>query len=340
MLGRVINLADFRKTLSNGKVENVYLALGTESLLLEEVDSTARKLLVEPEFHDFDLDVFCGDELTGQILLPALSALPMMSARRLVIIKKAESLSAGLQKLLLSYLGNPSPTCVLIILIENEGKIAWIKDLTSKTTVIRCDTPKRKSLEEWIRRRAESLRVSIDDTAIALMTENRRIRLIDLASELEKASLLVDAGGVITGREMQQIWGITPELDIWGFFDHFASGKRLVTLREFCLMRDDFEKQSAGFVLSQVFLRFRLVLKESFYNRKKTPYNKRIWSGTSQKQWNMASRDLKTLPPEVAVRAINSFLTFDRLRKTTQFSVSSMFERLIHQIGLDREELS
>ncbi|MDP8205853.1 MAG: DNA polymerase III subunit delta [Candidatus Electryonea clarkiae] len=342
-MGRAIDLKKFQTEIEKDSTSPVYFAYGNEPFLLDEVGRIARSQIIQDDSAEFNVDVFYGDDLSPQALSSALNALPMMSEKRVVVVKHAETLSPSSQKYLLEYLENPSLETVLFLLVEGTGKSAWHKKMVAGSVVIDCNTPKGRKLESWIIKLAEEKNVRIEDEALMMFTEGRDVRLIELSSELEKASLLAGESKVVTLDILQQVWGIESEVNIWKFFDRAASGRRRDSLRDFTFLSSDFEKDKdnrAGFTLSQISRKLRTAWKEQIYDRSRTPYSNRIWTGNTERQWKMASGHLKSMPSAVAVKSLGRIRVLDRLRKSRAFSASSLFIRLIHYIALDRERSS
>ena len=333
-----IGFEEFAKQADTQSLSPVYLAIGKEPFLLDKVMEIARNRIAEEATRDFNLDIFYGDDLTAQALASALNAMPMMAAKRVVILKRCENIIPTIQKYLADYVSNPSKDCVLILILNSDGKKAWEKKLVTKTVNIGCDTPRGRALEKWISTHASKMEITIDDDAMALMSEGREVNLLELTGELDKAVLLAGDSKRITLEVLQNVWGIDAQINIWNFFDHVAAGERLLALREFESLAEDYDKdKGAGFIISQVSRRVRLAWKERSYDEKHTSASDRTWSGRTLNQWRMASRNVKTLPKEVAEISMGLLVEMDRTRKSRSIDSVLLFKRLVHQMALKRE---
>ncbi len=329
-MSKAISVSEFAKQVRDGKPAPVYLALGNEPLLFDEVAGFTLEL-VDETTRDFNFDSYSGDELAVDTIASSVNELPMMAERRVILVKRAESLTPKIQNFLTDYVKNPSEDSVLVMLMEGDIKAKWKQTLVKQVTTIRCETPQRGELLRWILDRANSLSLTIADEALSLMTESREVRLIDLAGELEKASLLLGEGGTLSLDVLQTIWGMEPEVNIWTFFDRVVSGRMPDVWREFKYLETEFEKDSrqAGFILSQVGRRFRLVAKEREYDMRRVSPGSRSWSGKTETTWRMMSRQVKSMPLDAAQRGIDSLRQLDRERKTTSKKAGRMFERFM-----------
>ncbi|MCB2210864.1 DNA polymerase III subunit delta [bacterium] len=332
---RKIRAADFAKLATSGGVGPVCVALGDEPLLLDHVERAARTIPDETT-RDFNMDVLYGDGLDVRELAPALSALPMMAEQRVVIVKRADAVVPTVQKYLTDYAANPVDSTLLLLLINSDGKAAWIKKLAGMVDVVDCTTPRGKALTAWAAKAAERFGVRIDDAALDLLADSGG-RLIELHGELLKASLLIEEGETITPDVLQRVWGIEEEVNIWSFFDHVAAGDRLVALREVDMLKDHLSQQS-GFFFSQIARRWRMIVKERLYDQKRTPMGERKWSGNTKRQWQMMNNNVKPLPLEYADNQLKRMLELDRARKTRSFDDEIGFAAFVHNISLDRKE--
>lgn len=335
MPGGKLLAVDFERRAREGRVHSVCFALGEEPLLHDLVETAARNLPDEST-RDFNLDVLHGDGLAAGDLAAALSALPMMDNRRVVVVKHAESITPTVQKYLLEYVSNPSDSTLLVLLARSDGKPAWIKKLVAKTEVIDCMTPRGRALATWAVNQAREFGVQIDDDALALLSEAGS-QLLDLKGELLKASLLLEEGGTITLLVLQQVWGIEAEVNIWQFFDLVASGNRMDALRAIELMSEHLDKDS-GFFMSQIARRWRLVSKERAYDARRVPQGQRLWHANTKRQWSMASPEVRALPYAFAEKQLERLRDLDRQRKSTSHDAVAGFATLVHRISLDRKE--
>jgi len=335
---RSISVEEFQKRAESGKLAPIYLAVGGEPLLLDTLLGIIRTQLVDESTRDFNLDVLYGEDCSAPALASAIGALPMMSPRRAVAIKRAGDLPTQAKNYLAEYAKNPVDSTILVLLFDDAGSATWVTKLMSASEVINCASPRGKPLRDWALASVQGLETQIDEDALDLITDSPNLRLIDIAGELEKAALLAGEGNRITLDIVQQVWGVEPEVNIWAFMDRVASGNRLLALRDLNRMRENLAKpKESGLVFSQTIRRWRMVMKERLYDKKKVPFANREWSGNTKRQWQMAASDLKSLPESVAEKALDGMLKLDRERKTRSVDSLIAFERLIHTTALDRK---
>ncbi len=305
--------------------------IGKDVYLHDIVQTTVQENLLDESTRDFNYDLFYGDDINNEILVSSLNALPMMAERRIVVIKRSESLSTTMQKYLLEYVKNPSAETVLVLIYFGEGKGAWIKNISADTRVIECKTPRGRELEGWIKEYISTFDVTISDEALDMITSFKDLSLADLSSEIDKGILLAGDKREIDLDILQQVWGISNEINIWQFFDRIAAGKRIDSLNDLSSLGDDLQNDKGiGFIISQVSRRLRLAWKEKTYDQRRVAFNDRKWTGRTSFTWKMASKDLKDLPKEYAEKFINELVEFDRSRKTRALDAFYRLENMLH----------
>ncbi len=336
---KTLSLKEFAARIQPEASGGVVVAYGQEQLLQDQAAALAREA-ADADTRDFNLDVFHGDALDAQTLASRLGAMPMMAARRVLLVKRGDALDAKTRNYLLEYVKKPVPSTLLVLLIEGSGRKepAWLKGILAASTVVDCSPPRAAALARFLSHATEEMGVKLGKDALDLLVDQRDARLIDLVGEVEKASLLVEDGEELQAAHLQLVWGIEKEVNIWQFFDKVASGARLEALRDFESMRETFEKQmGSGFAFTQIMKRWRLVWKERGYDALRTPAPQRKWAGSSQRQWQMAANSVKALPRSVAERALERMLKLDRERKSSSRDSLLGFQELIHRTALDRE---
>ena len=85
-----MKLTELQKELSKEKLRPAYLLAGTEPLLQEEALAAIRAVALESTAADFNLDRLHGAETSAIQLEDGLRVLPVMAARRLVILTEPE----------------------------------------------------------------------------------------------------------------------------------------------------------------------------------------------------------------------------------------------------------
>ena len=201
----------------------VILLVGEEDLLLDQALQVFHDGVVDPSMADFNRDVFQADEVQSEQLFRLAASFPMMSPRRLVIVRGMERASAALLEDLRTYCRNPSPSTVLVLAAASvDGRKSVWKELRQKARVLEFPLLEATALPGWMQEtcRAQGLDLPRDQAA-ALAEHLQGASLRTVGQELEKLSLLCDAEGrkVIDGDLLATVLGTPKEVNLFSLAD-------------------------------------------------------------------------------------------------------------------------
>jgi DNA polymerase-3 subunit delta len=119
---KTLSRTDLERSLRAG-VQPLYLLLGTETYLrtvaAQEIIETALKGSLLREFNDSRFSLLSD---ATQTAIAAAEQLPMMSDRRVVLVRDFAKLREADEEILIRYLDRPSPSTVLIFIADELDK--------------------------------------------------------------------------------------------------------------------------------------------------------------------------------------------------------------------------
>lgn len=184
-----------RKAMREKTFERVYYFVGDDDFLKE---STAREFItaaVDPATRDFNLVVVRGLEATPEALDTALNTPPLLSERRLVVVRDAQSLRKEARKVLLTFLEHPAADCILLLLAAAGEKAD--PAFADRGSTVDFEPLRPDRVPRWIAHYAkETLGAEISPEAATLLHDAVGGDLASLATELDKLASYT-AGGVI-----------------------------------------------------------------------------------------------------------------------------------------------
>lgn len=202
-----------------------YLVVGTDMLKREDVLRRLRIRLEKLGDLSFNQDTFNGSKDTGEAIVAACETLPFASEKRLVIVEMPEKLHKADQEVLISYLEDPAPTAVLLLVADSLAKNTRLYKAVAKVgerSIIDCTPPKTNDLPTMIRKMADDHGSSIDaaaaQTLISLVGEDT----VRLDKEIQKLALLTSSAGHITQSDINDNVAKTTEYKPWDLTDAFA----------------------------------------------------------------------------------------------------------------------
>ena len=213
--------------LDNGKLHSVYVVLGSQDLLRELAVTTLTESALGGERTPFNYERFDGEDSDGAHVAMAANLLPMLGGCRVLVVKRAQKLLEKSEELQ-AYIGNPSPSTVLVLELSktpDKRRKAW-KQIEKTTTIVSCDAPKSVELEEWVLEQAFQRELPLGRDAVRYLVAEFGTDLRRLLNELEKLSLysLGSGGKKMDLETIATVLGRGKAQSIFKFVDAVGAG--------------------------------------------------------------------------------------------------------------------
>lgn len=233
-----LNYEAFRRQIKERRIDPVYLFLGEEVYLQERAVNTLCEAIDEGS-RMFNIGVYTigadsgsGSKTTAAQAIDAANQLPMMSMRRIVIVRDFDKIREEEHELVLEYLKRPSPTSTVLFQAASADQRRKITTALMKScTVVAFDSLKDDEASRW----AEGY-VKLRDRRIEARALDRLIALAGtslsrLVNEIEKL-LAYAAGEVITEAAVLELVPRSREHNSWDLWDAIIrrDGKRAMRL--------------------------------------------------------------------------------------------------------------
>jgi DNA polymerase III subunit delta len=225
----------------------VYYFYGDDDFLkdgrLREVIDAA----IEASMRDFNLELRRGSELDTQGLDVLLSTPPMLSERRVAVIRDVDKLKKDPRKLLDGYLAKPAAD-TLLLLVSPSG-VKPDRGLAERSTAVEFAPLTGDRVPKWVTYFAESeLKREISPDAVTLLVEAIGDDLQSLSVELEKLASFTD--GMIDERAVEAVVGIRRGDAPGDFLDAVASRDAASALRMLPGVLEQPKISAVGLVMS------------------------------------------------------------------------------------------
>ncbi len=206
--------------LKKREFDPVYYFYGDDDFLkdarLREVVDAA----VDPSTRDFNFEARRGAELDAQALDVLLSTPPMLTERRVAVIRDVDKLRKDPRKILDEYLAKPSKDTLLIL--ASPSGVKADKGIAEKSSAIEFAPLTGDRVPKWVAYHAESvLKREITPDAVTLLVEATGDDLQQLAVELEKLASFTD--GRIDERAIEAVVGVRRGDSLGAFLDAIAA---------------------------------------------------------------------------------------------------------------------
>jgi DNA polymerase-3 subunit delta len=227
-----LNQDELRKDLAGGTIRPAYLLVGEEPLLRDDALAAIQKAVLDGAVEDFNLDRMSGETATTAAVRDALGALPMMAARRLVVLREPEA-RRGSTKTLTDGLAEIVPevleqeTSVLVVTAAKVDKRQrWVKAFKEPSAVVDCAPPKAgRSLAAFVKAEAKRQNLTLERGVAELLAERVGPQLLLMRQEIAKAALLAGDGKEILLVHAEASTGHVADQPIWDLTDAIGEGR-------------------------------------------------------------------------------------------------------------------
>lgn len=153
--------------LKGKSLDGAFYVCGDDEFQKEDATKKIIAVGLDPAIRDFNLDVLRGPDVDPKSFDGIVSSLPMMSDRRLVVIRDVSGLKKEVKKAVLSFLAKPS-SHVTVLLVESAGA-KKDSELANLATVLEFMPLTPEEVPGWISRwvaRELSLEISVGATEL------------------------------------------------------------------------------------------------------------------------------------------------------------------------------
>ncbi|MGZ3421838.1 MAG: DNA polymerase III subunit delta [Polyangiales bacterium] len=246
--------------IEGGKAAPVYVVLGEERIFADRVVTAARKHVVDAATAAFNSDVFEAGEAPIGRVLDAANTMPMMSKKRLVILRGIERLdgkggdddskakSKGVPSdAIADYVASPSPTtCMVLVGTKVDGRRKLATVAKKANVIVECTPLRPHQLTSFVRdeakRRGNPIASDVAEAVVDLVGGE----LAGLIDAVERLSLYVGEKQPITEDAVHEVVARVRVGSIWGLSDAVAARDRATALR---LLNENYDPRDRGLPL-------------------------------------------------------------------------------------------
>lgn len=194
---------DLQRALARGELAPVYYLYGSEEILKDESTRAIIDKALEPHERDFNLDVREAKALQPEELHSLVNTLPMMAARRCVVIREIEAWNrkTSMREVVTKYLANPALDTVLV-LVETAPKDEKAREykpdeeLVNRSYAVDFKELSPERVPKWLAHHAKKLGIIFGDGAAEHLARAVQNDLGVLRAELDKFASVADEGPI------------------------------------------------------------------------------------------------------------------------------------------------
>ena len=219
------------KNLSEDKFSKIYLLMGEETFFIKKICQFFENNFIEDHNKSFNQEIFYGRDISIENVISSCKSFPMMSDKKLVIIKEAQELDIFKRnndkknELLINYLSNVNPSTTLIFCLNNKtldkrGKL--FKSFNESSIILDSSSKDNKiydnQLPKWIESEVNKKKYSISNDALLILTENIGNNLEKIDNALNKIYSNIESKN-ISKDDILNLVGINREYNLFEFQD-------------------------------------------------------------------------------------------------------------------------
>ncbi len=200
----------------------VYFLQGEEPYYIDLIASYIEIHALEAAAKSFNQMIMYGKDSTMDAVLTNARRFPMMSSRQVVIVKEAQEIvnfgRQDAQKLLQSYVENPSPSTVLVFCYKYktlDGRKAVTKAIAKNSILVDCKKIYDDKLPGWILNYVKSKNATIDQGTAQLLSDYIGNNLERLTSEIDKVLINLTPPQKIDSEAVQKYVGISKDYNVF-----------------------------------------------------------------------------------------------------------------------------
>jgi len=200
------------RDIENKKFEKIYFLHGEEGYFIDEITKTLIDNVLEDHEKDFNQVLMYGKDSEVLNIVSECKGYPMMSERKLVVLKEAQDLK-DFDKLE-SYIEQPSDQTVFVInykykTFDTRKKLA--KTAAKNGVMFKSEKVRDYQVAEWIAGYVRSQQYDISSKATIMLAEFLGNDLSRITNELNKLCLLIEKGTTINDIHIEENIGISKD---------------------------------------------------------------------------------------------------------------------------------
>lgn len=183
----LIDAQKFYRDLEKGQLAPLYFLFGEEPYLLNQSVERFKYSVLTEGAVDFNYSLFYASDADIGVVRDAVETLPMMAARRLIILKEAQELTDKEWQELEPLIETPVESSVFVVLASRVDKRKkQIRALLEKADCVEFKKPYENQIPSWVNYIAQTLGLTISNDAIHLLHKLVGHHLTEIEAEMKK----------------------------------------------------------------------------------------------------------------------------------------------------------
>lgn len=194
----------------------VYLLTGEENYYMDLLTSKFEEEILDEAERDFNLTTLYGLETNAKEICSFAKQYPIMSEKRLIIVKEFQQIDKKELSQLSFYVEKPLASTILVLVNKNKTIDKKFSDKVNKSGIV-FESAKlsENKVIPWIDKYVRDKRFSIENSATSLIFEYLGNNLQKIANEIDKMSINLKEGTQITQSDVANHIGVNKDYNIF-----------------------------------------------------------------------------------------------------------------------------
>lgn len=204
------------KDLKSGKHKPIYFLHGDEPYYIDLISSYIEKNLLEDSAKAFNQIVFYGKDVDYKAITEEARQFPMMSDKRLIIIREAQDMKSLFE--LADYIQKPVPHTVVVIAYKYkklDKRTKFAKLILEHAVVFESKVLYDNKMPAWIIEYSHEIGLKLDHKVAQLIAEFLGTDLKKVSNELDKLKISLGSGVKVEIDHVHEQIGISKEFNIF-----------------------------------------------------------------------------------------------------------------------------
>jgi DNA polymerase-3 subunit delta len=207
--------AEYKDVLSAVKIGSfspVYLLFGEEDYLVEEAAETIIAAALKNADKAFNLDVLRATDADAREIVACASAFPVVSERRVVVVREPEKLTGRDPELLITYIENPlASTVLLLVSVKPDFRTKLFATAKSRGVALEFRPLYENRIPGWITEQVQFLGKRIDLQGAKLLAACSAPSLREVRNEIDKLCMYAGERTELTVADVSAVVGMSRE---------------------------------------------------------------------------------------------------------------------------------
>ncbi len=210
-------IKQIKSSIKSKDFASVYLLKGDEPFYIDLICKEFEDNVISEDNRDFNQTILYGRDTTAEMLVSACRQYPLMTDKRLVLLKEAQLMDKSQWPKILLYLNNSQPSTILVICNKAKEFDIKCKNAIVKNAGVVVESNKIPdyNVAKWIVSYVQSKQFTIDETAANMLNDYLGNDLQKIANEIDKMILNITTRKNITYDDISEFIGISKNYSIF-----------------------------------------------------------------------------------------------------------------------------